>query len=107
MRFPCERRGRVDFDAINRAALASLPALLGRWAPGGRFVGGEYISLNPTRADRRAGSFRVNVHSGKWADFAVGAKGGDVISLAAYLAGTGQGEAARGLAAMLGVRANG
>ena len=57
--------------------------------------------------DRRPGSFRINVNTGKWADFATGDKGGDVISLAAYLSGTGQGDAARGLAAMLGVRANG
>lgn len=41
--------------------------------------------------------------SGKWADFATDDKGGDVISLAAYLAGTGQTEAALSLAKMVGV----
>jgi hypothetical protein len=41
--------------------------------------------------------------NGKWADFATDDRGGDVISLAAYLAGTGQTEAARNLAEMLGV----
>ena len=40
----------------------------------------------------------------RWADFATGDKGGDVVSLAAYLSGTGQTEAARALADMLGVR---
>ena len=100
------RRGRLDFAEINRAALASFPALLQRWLPDGRLVGREFIARNPTRADRRPGSFRINVDSGRWADFAVDAKGGDVVSLAAYLSGTGQGDAARGLAAMLGVRAN-
>ena len=44
------------------------------------------------------------MNTGKWADFASGDRGGDVVSLAAYLAGTGQAEAARNLADMLRVR---
>ncbi len=104
MSFPTERRGRLDFDAINRAGLASLPALLRRWLPDGHLVGREYLARNPRRADRRAGSFKVNTRTGRWADFATGDGGGDVVSLAAYLSGTGQAEAARALADMLGVR---
>ncbi len=61
---------RLDFDTISRAALASLPALLRRWLPDGRLVGREYMARNPTRTDRRPGSFKVNVSTGKWADFA-------------------------------------
>ncbi len=99
-----ERRGRLSFEAINRAGLASLPALLRRWLPDGRLVGREYTARNPRRADRRPGSFKVNVNTGKWADFACDAKGGDVVSLAAYLSGTGQAEAAHALADMLGLR---
>ena len=94
---------RVDFPAVNAAALAVLPSLLARWAPGGVIRGSEYTALNPKRADRRAGSFRVNTRTGKWADFATGDAGGDVVSLAAYLSGTGQVEAARALADELGV----
>ncbi len=104
MRSRTERRGRLDFDAINRAALGSLPALLRRWLPDGRLVGREFTALNPTRADRRPGSFRINVNSGRWSDFATGDAGGDVVSLAAYLSGIGQAEAARALADMLGLR---
>ncbi len=104
MPFPTERRGRLDFNGINRAALGSLPALLRRWLPDGRLVGREYTARNPTRADRRPGSFRINVNSGQWSDFATGDKGGDVVSLAAYLSSTGQAEAARALAGMLGLR---
>ena len=95
---------RLDFDSINRAALASLPALLRRWLPDGPQVGREYVARNPRRADKRAGSFKVNMCTGRWADFATGDAGGDVVSLAAYLSGTGQAEAARALAEMLGVR---
>ncbi len=89
---------------INRAGLASLSSLLRRWLPEGRLLGHEYTACNPTRADSRPGSFRIIVNSGRWADFATGDKGGDVVSLAAYLSGTGQAEAARSLAEMLGVR---
>ena len=97
-------KGRIDFGAINAAALAELPALLSRWLPGGRQVGHEFVVRNPKRADKRPGSFRINVRTGKWADFATGDRGGDVVSLAAYLSGAGQAEAARSLADMLRVR---
>ncbi len=94
---------RLDFDAINRAALGNLPTLLRRWLPDGRVTGHEYTARNPTRADRRPGGFRINVNSGRWSDFATGDKGGDVVSLAAYLSGTGQADTARALADMLGL----
>ena len=95
--------GRVDFARVNAAALSALPALLARWLPDGEWRGAEYIAKNPRRADRRRGSFRVN-RNGKWSDFALaGVAGGDVVSLAAYLADLTQVEAARGLARALGI----
>ena len=96
-------RSKIDFDAINRAALNRLPDLCAHWLPDGRRRGHEYIALNPRRLDRGAGSFKVNLQSGLWADFAIGVGGGDPISLAAYLSGLSQSEAARRLAEMLGV----
>lgn len=98
-----KNRTPIDFETINRAALARLPDLCARWLPGGRRRGREYVARNPLRADRHAGSFSVNLRTGRWSDFAVGARGGDPISLAAYLSGLGQAEAARRLADMLGV----
>ncbi len=100
---PCRRR--IDFTAINRAALNDLPAILARWVPRGQIEGIEYVVHNPRRADRRLGSFKINLRTGRWADFATGDSGGDPVSLAAYLAGCGQAEAARRLAAMLGISA--
>lgn len=97
-------KGRIDFGAINAAALPALPMLLRRWLPDGRQVGREFVARNPRRADKRAGSFKVNTRTGRWADFATGDAGGDVVSLAAYLSGAGQAEAARSLADMLRVR---
>ena len=94
---------RIDFDAVNSAALSDLPTLLHRWLPDGRSVGREYVARNPRRADKKAGSFKINLRSGKWCDFATGDAGGDVVSLAAYLSGSGQAEAARNLSEMLGI----
>ena len=94
----------VDFDAINAAALACLPALLERWLPDGKRVGREWSARNPRRVDRRPGSFKVNVITGRWSDFALpDARGGDPVALAAYLSGQSQSEAARALARMLGL----
>jgi len=93
----------VDFPRVNRAALNVLPALLARWLPDGRKVGREYVACNPKRADRHAGSFRINLYTGRWADFATGDKGGDPVSLAAYLSDVKQVEAARSLSHMLGI----
>jgi hypothetical protein len=94
----------IDFAAVSAAALPILPSLVVRWLPCGRREGVEYVALNPTRADRHLGSFRVNLRSGLWADFATGESGGDVVSLAAYLSGLTQAEAASRLAGMLGLR---
>lgn len=100
-------KNRVAFKAINDAALPVLPIILARWLPSGRRIGREYIALNPKRADRHLGSFRIVIAGprvGMWADFATSDKGGDVISLAAYLFDLSQAEAARRIATMLGRR---
>lgn len=94
---------RLDFPEINCAALAALPVLLRRWLPDGRLRGREYLALNPRRTDRAPGSFSINIKTGRWADFATSDRGGDVISLAAYLSGLSQYEAALRLAQMLRV----
>jgi hypothetical protein len=96
-----------DFEAINQAALAAFPAVLARLLPRGKTIGRELVALNPRRADRNIGSFKVNRFNGKWCDFATGDKGGDPVSLVAYLADVSQGEAARLLAQMLGIEAGG
>jgi hypothetical protein len=97
----------LDFDAINQAALAAFPAVLNRLLPNGKTIGRELVALNPRRADRRIGSFKVNRYNGRWMDFATGDKGGDPVSLVAYLADVSQGEAARLLANMLGLETGG
>ena len=92
----------VDFAALKMRCISNFPSLLATWLPDGKEIGGEWVALNPTRNDRRAGSFKINVKTGIWADFATGDGGGDVISLYAYLNGLKQGEAARVLRDLLG-----
>jgi hypothetical protein len=92
---------KLDFRAINGAAIQALPVLIRRWLPDGRQHGREYVARNPTRNDRRAGSFSINMATGVWADFASGERGGDVVSLYAYLRNITQGAAARELASIL------
>ena len=86
-------RRRRDFGRISEAALRNAAHLVARWLPDGRRIGREWVVRNPTRADLRPGSFKVNLQSGRWSDFATGDSGGDLISLRAYLDGVRQGEA--------------
>lgn len=94
---------RNIFQEVNAVALPQLEALCAHWLGQGRKEGHEYVALNPTRADNRLGSFRINLTSGRWADFATGDRGGDVISYYAYINDLSQIEAARALAKDLGV----
>ena len=93
--------GCPDFTLVNRAAMAVLPRLLQRWLPNGRIEGNEYVARNPRRSDKHYGSFKINLRTGRWADFACDARGGDPVSLAAYLGGSSQTEAALRLSTML------
>ena len=94
----------INFERINACALKVLPAILMRWLPDGQRRGSEWVCRNPRRDDRQLGSFSINMRSGKWADFASGDKGGDPVSLCAYLFDLSQATAARRIAEMLGIR---
>lgn len=93
----------IDFAAVNAAAIPALSRLLPDWLPGGETKGKEFTARNPTRGDRKPGSFSINTETGAWADFATNDAGGDPVSLFAYLHGMNQAEAARTLAEKLGV----
>jgi putative DNA primase/helicase len=94
--------GTIDFKGIAAAALACARSLLPDLVPGGRFEGDEYVALNPSRADKNLGSFKINVRTGMWQDFAIGVKGNDIIGWYAHAYGCDQGEAARRIAEKLG-----
>ena len=93
----------IDFPRVASAALARSDAIVSRWLPDGRRDGSEWVARNPKRADRKLGSFKVNLRTGRWGDFATGDKGGDLISLAAWLFDLSQPAAALRVADMLGI----
>lgn len=98
-----ERTGLIDFGRVNDAALRNAHAVVCGLLPDGRREGHEWVARNPMRPDKKPGSFKINLTTGKWGDFANGDRGGDLVSLAAYVAGLPQREAAIRLAESLGV----
>jgi hypothetical protein len=94
---------KIAFKRIAEAALLYADTLVPRWLPDGKRAGREWVAINPTRADGRKGSFKINMTTAQWSDFAASAAGGDLVSLAAYLFHIKQGAAALKIAEMLGV----
>lgn len=97
---------RLDIKYVAGQALASALSLLQAWLQDGRREGHEFKARNPTRSDDKIGSFSVNLNTGAWADFADSspdAKGGDLVSLYAYLNGLSQLEAGEAVAEQLGI----
>lgn len=97
------RRPSIDFSKIAEAALTHSQTIVERWLPDGRRDGREFVARNPKRADHKPGSFKINLATGKWGDFATGDRGGDLIALAAFLFDLRQDEAALRVAKMLGI----
>lgn len=97
-----ERGRRIDFARVNAASLRHAEAVVRGLLPDGRRDGAEWVARNPNREDRRPGSFKVNLVTGKWGDFATSDRGGDLVSLAAFVVGCTQREAAIRLAESLG-----
>lgn len=88
----------VEASARNR----TLDCLL--WLmPDGRLQGDEFCALNPTRADRSAGSFAYNTRKHVWSDFACADKGQGMISLWGYVRNRPFVKAAYEIAAWLGM----
>ena len=83
----------TKYAILNERLLKDVHSYLPSWLPAGRYSNHEYVALNPTRLDRHLGSFCINTRTGKWKDFATDDKGGDIISLYAYLKGIKQSEA--------------
>jgi len=101
------RRPFLDFAAINDAARRALPYIVRQWLPHGRREDNEYVARNPKRCDVHLGSFKINVKTGMWADFATDARGRDVVSLASYLFDLPYYDAAASVARMLNLGADG
>lgn len=95
----------IDFDIVANAASRQMLNLIPQLLPDGQRVGAEWVALNPRRVDRNRGSFKVNLKTGKWADFATSVTGGNLISLIAYIKDVSKLDAAFILAEMLNLEA--
>lgn len=92
----------INFTQVKNFLKGREEALIRQLLPTGQTAGSEYIVLNPTRNDKNLGSFRINTRTGRWADFATGDRGGDIISLYAYIKGINQLNAAKELLRLIG-----
>jgi putative DNA primase/helicase len=94
---------KLDFSGLAATLLARGAELVAAWLPGGKFQGHEYVT-----GDLKGGpgdSLKVNMNTGKWADFADSdTSGGDLISLYAAIENIKNGEAAKRLAEQVGYR---
>ena len=90
------------FKTIADLAKSSSLRVVSYLCPHGKREGHEWVALNPTRSDTKLGSFKINLKTGKWADFSTGDRGGDLIALWAYIKDIGQYEAMKQIKALLG-----
>ena len=74
----------ADIKQVAANALAQAKILLPRWLKG-KFEGDEFVALNPSRDDGKLGSFKINVKTGRWSDFATGESGGDIVGYYAHV----------------------
>lgn len=93
---------KINFTQVKNLLKSHEEEILRQLLPTGQTAGSEYIALNPTRNDKNLGSFRINTTTYKWADFATGDKGSDIISLYAYIKSVNQVNAAKELLSFLG-----
>ena len=86
----------MDFSDLAQRLLGQAEALLSLWLPGGHREGHEYLAARRQNGGPGDG-LSVNLTTGRWAHFAGGAKGGDLIDLYAHLHGVDLGAAFRAL----------
>jgi len=97
-----KKKFKVDFKQTANMALSNADYIVTSLLPNGKREGREWVAFNPKRPDQTLGSFKINLGTGKWADFATLDRGSDLISLVAYLKDTTQYQAAKYLAEVLG-----
>lgn len=93
-------REPIDFVRLAAELLDRIDQLVPQWLPGGHRTGPEYECAD--LAGGQGTSCKVNMHTGRWADFATDDAGGDLISLYAAIHGVNNGKAAAMLMDELG-----
>ena len=76
----------INFEKIKRCSKDNiLPMIEYIVGTKGKIEKEDYVTLNPTRNDAKLGSFRINIKTGKFHDYATGEGGGNIIDLAIYI----------------------
>ncbi|GHU24037.1 hypothetical protein FACS189472_17050 [Alphaproteobacteria bacterium] len=75
----------ADFRRIKEAYRQNPLSTLKQLIPNGKVEGNDYVAKNPQRNDRKAGSFRIDIATGRFYDFATGDRGGGIIDLVAFI----------------------
>lgn len=86
---------KIDFKELKEALLPKAFEICQDILPGGDVEGAEFKAASITGG--KGNSLKVNLRSGRWADFATDDKGGDIISLYAASKSISQIESAREL----------
>ena len=92
----------INFHEVKEVLRGHEIYIIQNLLPNGRREGREWVCLNRTRKDQNLGSFKINMQNFKWADFSTNDKGGDIISLYAYVKGMSQLTAAKELMRIIG-----
>jgi uncharacterized protein (DUF927 family) len=98
------KREQLDFKQIAGRALEQIEAVCLHWLPAGKKAGPEWEIGD--RHGNAGKSLKVHLTGGKagmWSDFSTDDKGGDLVSLVAFVDGCPQLDAARKLAEFLGI----
>ena len=74
----------TNFEELKRQYKQCPIGILKRLVGNGKIEGGDYVALNPRRNDSRLGSFRIDIQTGRFHDFATGDSSGSIIDLAAF-----------------------
>jgi putative DNA primase/helicase len=77
----------INFEEIKENYKRNPLDILRQIISGGKCIGNDYVVINPTRDDKRPGSFRIDIKTGKYNDLATGDSGGDIIDLVKYIRG--------------------
>lgn len=84
---------KLNIKQIAESLAPSQETILTQICPGGTISGREYMAGSISGGPGK--SFSFNLQTGKWADFATGEKGGDIVSLYAQVNRINNAEAAR------------
>ncbi len=75
----------IDFQSIKQRYSENPQPILRHLVGKGKIEGGDYVALNPKRNDSRLGSFRIDIQTGRFHDFATGDRGGSILDLASFV----------------------